>query len=81
MMQPATSQPFEEILAMVEILPLDDQEWLIALLEKRYHEKRRAEIAANARQTLEEYQQGLARTGTVDELLKDLTNGFSSSIR
>ncbi len=71
-MQSTANQPFEQILEIVEMMPLTDQEWLITLLEERYHEKRRAEIDANARHTLEEHQQGLTRTGTVEKLLMDL---------
>lgn len=73
-MQSTATQPFDQILEMVEIMPLDDQEWLITLLAKRCHEKRRAEIAANSQQTLEEHQQGLTRTGTVEELLTELND-------
>ncbi len=71
-MESTINQPFEQILEMVETMPLDDQEWLITLLEKRDSEKQRADIAANVRQTLKEHEQGLARTGTVEKLLMDL---------
>ena len=71
-MNATINQPFEQVLEMVETMPLDDQEWLITLLEKRYSEKRRVAIAANARQTLKEHKQGLTRTGTVEKLLMDL---------
>ncbi len=71
-MESTINQPFEQILKMVETMPLDDQEWLITLLEKRYSEKRRADITANVRQTLKEHEQGLTRTGTVEKLLMDL---------
>ena len=71
-MESTINQPFEQIPEIVETMPLDDQEWLITLLEKRYSEKRRADIAANVRQTLKEHKQGLTRTGTVEKLLMDL---------
>ncbi len=68
----STHHPMEQILEAAQKMPLDDQEWLLELLEKRYHEARRAEIVANARQTLNEHQRGQTHTGTVDTLFAEL---------
>lgn len=67
-----TQRNIDQVLSLVAGMPLADQEWLIELLERRYHETRRMEIAANAQESLREHLQGITKTGTVDELLADL---------
>jgi hypothetical protein len=62
----------DEILDKVNKMPLEDQDMLVELIRNRYREKRREEILANARQTLEEYNQGLTHKGTVADLLREL---------
>jgi len=62
----------DEILDKVDEMPLEDQGMLVELIRNRYKEKRRAEILANARQTFEEHTKGLASTGTVSDLLREL---------
>ena len=48
----------DEILDKDEML-LEDQVMLVELIRNRYKEKRREEILANARQTVEEHTKGL----------------------
>ena len=62
----------DEILDKVNEMPLEDQGMLVDLIRNRYKEKRREEILANARQTLEEYNKGLTAKGTVSDLLREL---------
>ena len=63
---------FQEIIDSVEKLSLDDQDHLFELIRRRRIEKRRLEIAANAKATLESLKQGTAKKGTVDDLIADL---------
>ena len=53
-------------------MPLEDQGVLVELIRNRYKGKRREEILANARQTLEEYNKGLTSKETVSGLLREL---------
>ena len=62
----------DEILGKVDEMPLEDQYMLVELIRNRYKEKRREEILANARQTLEEHSKGLPSKGTVSDLLREL---------
>jgi hypothetical protein len=63
---------FQEIIDSVEKLSLDDQDYLFELIKKRRIEKRRLQIAANAKATLESLKQGTAKKGSLDDLIADL---------
>ena len=63
---------FQKVIEYVEALPLDDQDLLIELIKNRRIEKRRAEIAENAAQTLAAVKSGTAKRGTLAELKADL---------
>ena len=62
----------DEILGKVEEMPLEDQDLLVELIRNRYREKRREDILANARQTLEEHKKGLTSKGTPSDLFREL---------
>jgi len=62
----------DEILDKVDEMPLEEQNMLVELIRNRYKEKRREEILANARQTLEEHGKGLTSQGNVSHLLQEL---------
>jgi len=62
----------DEILDKVDGMPLEDQGMLVELIRSRYSEKRREEILANARQTVEEYNKSLTSKGSVADLLREL---------
>jgi hypothetical protein len=62
----------DEILDRVDEMPLEDQNMLVDLLANRYRERRRDEILANSRRTVEEYNEGLTSKGTVSDLLREL---------
>lgn len=63
---------YQEIIDSIESLSIDEQDDLWELIGKRRVEKRRLEIAANARATLESWKQGTAKVGTVEDLIADL---------
>jgi len=67
-----TQNVLDEILGKVEELPLEDQDLLVELIRNRYREKRREDILANARQTLEEHKKGLTSKGTPSDLFREL---------
>ena len=55
-----------------ETLPTEDQDLLLELIHKRRIEKKRTEIARNARQTLTAIETGQAKQGTLADLRADL---------
>lgn len=63
---------FNDVLEVVNRMSLDEQSLIIEILENRYREGRREDILRNARKTLQEYEKGLAKKGTVADLIKDL---------
>ena len=62
----------QQALDAVESLPPDDQETLIDLIRHRLVERRRAEIARNAKETLQAVREGHAEYGSVEDLRRDL---------
>jgi len=71
-MSVTTSTPFQEALDCVDRLPLGDQEALVEIVRKRLVDKRRREIAAGARFTLQAFREGRAGYGTVEDLRREL---------
>lgn len=67
-MEQTTLTPFQQVLDVIEQLPAEDQETLIEIVRRRLIERRRAEIADNARDTLQAFREGRAGYGTVDDL-------------
>jgi len=70
----AVSTPFQQAIDTIEQLSAQDQESLIELVRRRLIERRREEIARNARMTLQAFREGRALFGTVDDLRRDLLN-------
>ena len=62
----------QQVIEDIENLPLEDQDLLLELIYKRRIEKRRKEIAANAKQTFKAVEQGLAKQGNLNDLMADL---------
>ena len=62
----------QQALDVVESLPPDDQETLLDLIRHRLVERRRAEIARNAKETLQAVRDGHAQYGSVEDLRRDL---------
>lgn len=62
----------QQALEVVESLPPDDQETLVDLIRHRLVERRRAEIARNAKETLQAVRDGRAQYGSIEDLRRDL---------
>jgi len=69
---PKSKPRFQKAIEVAEALTLDQREALVDVLKKRNIEARRLEIEAEIKESLTEYDQGKAKRGTLDELLKDL---------
>lgn len=67
-----TGISFNEILESIDQLSDEEQEMLTDIIRNRLHERRREEIARNAKETYEALKEGRARTGTIDDLKRDL---------
>jgi hypothetical protein len=63
---------FQEIIESIEILPIEDQDYLFELIRKRRIEHRRAEILGNAREAMQAVKDGTANRGSVRDLIADL---------
>ena len=63
---------FQEIIESIEILPIEDQDYLFDLIRKRRIESRRAEIFANAQAAIQAVKDGTAKRGSVHDLIADL---------
>jgi hypothetical protein len=61
---------YQEIINSIESLSIEEQENLFELIRRRRIEQRRAEIATNARQTLQAVEMGTAKSFTNFEDLK-----------
>lgn len=59
-------------LETVEKLPWDDQETLIALLQKRRIARRRAELVKEVEQSRREFELGLAKPCTPESLMREI---------
>lgn len=68
----ASQSHLDQILDEIASLSLDDQEMLINIVKKRHIERKREQVLRDSRETMRAYKQGLAKKGTVDDLMKDL---------
>ena len=68
----ATQSHLDQILDEIASLSLDEQEMLVDILKKRHIEQKRLRIAREVREAQREYQKGLTKRGTVEDLIKDL---------
>jgi len=64
---------FQEALDTIELLPEYQQADLIDIIRHRLIDHRREFLAKNIREAREEYAQGEVRKGTVDDLMRDLS--------
>jgi uncharacterized protein YydD (DUF2326 family) len=67
------SVTFQEAIDAVESLPQQQQESLIDLFQRRLIEYRRDLLAENIRQAREELARGEVKSGTADDLIKELS--------
>ena len=63
---------FQELIESVEALPLDDQQILMDIINRRIIEQRREELFSDMEESLEAYRKGEVRIGSVDDLFRDL---------
>jgi len=66
------SVTFNEALDTIESLSMEDQAALIAILQKRFIDRRRAEIATHITQAKAEYQAGQVFRGSVEDAIAEL---------
>lgn len=62
----------QQVIEALELLPAEEQQIVLELVQRRMAETRRAEIARNARLTLRAVRAGKASAGSVDDLRRDL---------
>ena len=63
---------FNEVLETAEKLPIEDQETLIEILNKRIIERRRSKLANEIRNAQKEFKAGKCRPTSVDELMREI---------
>ena len=64
---------FQKALDIVESLPEYQQEDLVDIIRRRLIEQRRDRLANSIREAREEYARGEVKRGTVDDLMKELS--------
>ncbi|MBW4487680.1 MAG: hypothetical protein KME12_07805 [Trichocoleus desertorum ATA4-8-CV12] len=62
----------EQVLETALQLPYEQQEMLIKILQNRHHESRRAEMAADAQQTLADFRAGKFRPQSAEDIVSAL---------
>jgi NADH:ubiquinone oxidoreductase subunit E len=64
--------PFQEALEIVESLPDYQQDDLIEIIRKRRLDRRREALLENIKEAQAEYARGECRTGTVEDLMREI---------
>ena len=64
---------FQRALDVIESLPETQQEDIINLVRRRLIEQRREKIVRGVREARREYARGEVKKGSVDDLMKDLS--------
>ena len=64
---------FQEALDIIESLPEQQQENIINIIGKRLIEHRRDILAENIKKAREEFARGDVKKGTIDDLMRDLS--------
>jgi hypothetical protein len=68
----APQSHLDQILDAIASLSLDEEEMLLKIIKQRHIERRREQILRDSRETMRAYKKGLAKTGTVEDLMQDL---------
>ena len=71
-MSTKTPTPVQQALDEIEKLGAEDQQVVVEIVRQRLVERRRTEIAENARRAVQAFRDGGARYGTPDDLRRDL---------
>ena len=64
---------FQDVLDMIESLPEEQQENLIAIIRRRLIDHKREVLADRVKEAREDYRLGKVRRGTVDDLMKEIS--------
>jgi hypothetical protein len=67
-----TRLSFDELLDTIDQLPIDQQETLVEVIQRRLIDLRRQEIAKHAAEARQLYSGGKLPKGTVEELMADM---------
>ncbi len=62
----------DQVLDNASKLPLDEQLMLAEIIKKRVIEQRRREIASSVKERVEKYKSGKAKTGSINDLIREL---------
>jgi hypothetical protein len=71
---------FQEIIDSIEVLSIEDQDYLFELIRKRRIENRRREILANSEEVMQSFKDRTAKRGSVDDLIADLLGDDASCV-
>jgi hypothetical protein len=63
---------FNDILEAADQLPLEDQEALADVLNRRIHERRRDDLVREVQQARRDFEAGLCRPTTPDDLIEEI---------
>ncbi|MEL6472002.1 MAG: hypothetical protein AAFP20_23305 [Cyanobacteria bacterium J06614_10] len=66
----------DQVLETALKLPDEQQEMLIKILKKRYEENHRAQIARDAKQSLDDFHAGRFQVQSADEIVAELTQSL-----
>jgi hypothetical protein len=66
------TQPFAEVLEAVERLSSDEQETLVAIVQRRIAERGRKRLAADVQEARREFAEGRCRPSGADELMNEI---------
>ena len=64
---------FDEALEIIESFPEDQRESIIEIVRRRLIEERREQLTQTVKEAREEYARGEVRSGTVDDLMREIT--------
>lgn len=63
---------FQQVIESIESLPLEDQEILLDILQKRLQEQRRANLVKEVQEVRQEFAEGNVQFGSIDQFLTQL---------
>ncbi|MGA2700671.1 MAG: hypothetical protein ABSH35_06190 [Isosphaeraceae bacterium] len=66
------SLPFAEVLEAVDRLTWEEQETLVAIVNRRITERGRKRLIAEVQEAQREFAEGLCRPSTTDELMDEI---------
>ncbi|MBI5325797.1 MAG: hypothetical protein HZB41_11100 [Ignavibacteriae bacterium] len=64
---------FSEVLETIDSFPIEEQQELSNIIQKRIIEYRREQLIKTVREAQEEYKRGEAKPATTDEIMREIT--------